>query len=68
MPNKPKPDNRAHTVRVPDPRLRRMSVLVAGEVVIPGFPWKFSAQPELAELVAPRLGELLPQLLRPGVH
>ena len=30
---------------------------VAGEVVIPGFPWKFAAQPDLADLVAPRLGE-----------
>lgn len=35
--------------RVPDRRL--------GEVVIPGFPLKFSAFPELAELHAPFLGE-----------
>jgi crotonobetainyl-CoA:carnitine CoA-transferase CaiB-like acyl-CoA transferase len=34
---------------VPDP--------VAGDVVIPGYPWKFSAQPDLPDLVAPRLGE-----------
>ena len=37
--------------------VRRVSDPVAGEVVIPGFPWKFAAQPDLAELVAPCLGE-----------
>ncbi|MEA3218648.1 MAG: hypothetical protein QOJ19_4804 [Acidimicrobiia bacterium] len=45
--------------RVPDP--------VAGEVVIPGYPWKFSARPELPDLQAPTLGqhnsEVLQELL-----
>ena len=35
--------------RVPDP--------VLGEVTIPGFPFKLSAQPDLLELTAPLLGE-----------
>ena len=35
--------------RVPDP--------VVGEVLIPGYPFKFSAQPDLPDLVAPLLGE-----------
>ncbi|MDH4146848.1 MAG: CoA transferase [Acidimicrobiia bacterium] len=35
--------------RVPDP--------VVGDVLIPGFPFKFSAQPDLPDLVAPLLGE-----------
>jgi crotonobetainyl-CoA:carnitine CoA-transferase CaiB-like acyl-CoA transferase len=35
--------------RVPDP--------VVGDVLIPGYPFKFSAQPDLPELVAPLLGE-----------
>ena len=35
--------------RVPDP--------VLGEVTVAGYPFKFSAQPELPELYAPRLGE-----------
>ena len=30
---------------------------VLGEVMIPGYPFKFSAQPELPDLVAPLLGE-----------
>ena len=28
-----------------------------GEVIVAGYPFKFSAQPELPELYAPRLGE-----------
>ena len=35
--------------RVPDP--------VVGDVLIPGYPFKFSAQPDLPDLVAPLLGE-----------
>lgn len=35
--------------RVPDP--------VLGEVIVAGYPFKFSAQPELPELTAPLLGE-----------
>ncbi|MEZ5264329.1 MAG: CoA transferase [Acidimicrobiales bacterium] len=41
---------------VPDP--------VLGEVLIPGYPFKFSAQPELPELVAPLLGEHNAAVLR----
>jgi CoA:oxalate CoA-transferase len=37
--------------------VRRVEDPVAGEVLIPGFPWKFSAQPELADLAAPVLGQ-----------
>lgn len=37
--------------------VRRVQDPVMGEVVIPGFPWKFSANAELAELEAPILGE-----------
>ena len=37
--------------------VRRVDDPLMGEVVIPGFPWKFSAQPELPELIAPLLGE-----------
>jgi crotonobetainyl-CoA:carnitine CoA-transferase CaiB-like acyl-CoA transferase len=37
--------------------VRRVTDPVAGETVIPGYPWKFSARPELPDLVAPRLGE-----------
>jgi CoA:oxalate CoA-transferase len=44
--------------------VRRVQDPVAGEVVIPGYPWKFSAQPELAELHAPRLGEHNREVLR----
>jgi len=42
--------------RVPDPLL--------GEVTIPGFPLKFSAYPELAELTAPTLGQHNAEVLR----
>ncbi len=35
--------------RVPDP--------IVGDVLIPGFPFKFSAQPDLPDIVAPLLGE-----------
>ncbi|MDG2111894.1 MAG: CoA transferase, partial [Actinomycetota bacterium] len=35
-----------------------------GRVPIPGFPWKFGAQPELPDLVAPTLGEHNVQVLR----
>jgi len=35
--------------RVPDP--------VVGDVLIPGYPFKFSAQPDLPDLIAPLLGE-----------
>lgn len=35
-----------------------------GTVPIPGFPWKFGAQPELPDLVAPLLGEHNHQILR----
>jgi CoA:oxalate CoA-transferase len=44
--------------------VRRVQDPVAGEVVIPGYPWKFSAQPDLAELHAPRLGEHNRDVLR----
>jgi crotonobetainyl-CoA:carnitine CoA-transferase CaiB-like acyl-CoA transferase len=37
--------------------VRRVSDPVAGEIVIPGFPWKFSAQPDLPDLEAPTLGQ-----------
>ncbi|MPY92419.1 MAG: CoA transferase [Acidimicrobiia bacterium] len=37
--------------------VRRVKDPIAGEVVIPGYPWKFSAQPELPELEAPLLGQ-----------
>ena len=42
--------------RVPDP--------VLGEVTIPGFPFKFSAIPELPDLRAPLLGEHNAEVLR----
>lgn len=35
-----------------------------GAVPIPGFPWKFGAQPELPDLVAPTLGGHNAQILR----
>lgn len=41
--------------RVPDP--------VVGDVLIAGFPFKFSAQPELPDIVAPLLGEHNVELL-----
>jgi len=41
--------------RVPDP--------VVGDVLIAGFPFKFSAQPELPDIVAPLLGEHNAELL-----
>jgi CoA:oxalate CoA-transferase len=45
------------TVRtVPDPML--------GEVTIPGFPLKFSAYPNLPDIVAPLLGEHSAEILR----
>jgi CoA:oxalate CoA-transferase len=37
--------------------VRRVTDPVAGDVVIPGYPWKFSAQADLPDIVAPRLGE-----------
>ncbi|MGD9749893.1 MAG: CoA transferase, partial [Acidimicrobiia bacterium] len=37
---------------------------VLGEVLIPGYPFKFSAQPELPELEAPLLGEHNAAVLR----
>lgn len=37
--------------------VRRVEDPIAGEVLIPGFPWKFSAQPALADLEAPVLGQ-----------
>lgn len=37
--------------------VRHVQDPVAGEVVIPGFPWKFSAQPDLPDLSAPLLGQ-----------
>jgi crotonobetainyl-CoA:carnitine CoA-transferase CaiB-like acyl-CoA transferase len=37
--------------------VRRVKDPIAGEVVIPGYPWKFSAQPDLADLEAPVLGQ-----------
>lgn len=35
--------------RVPDP--------IVGDVLIPGYPFNFSAQPDLPDLLAPLLGE-----------
>ena len=37
--------------------VRRIEDPVMGPLAIPGFPLRFSAQPQLPELVAPRLGE-----------
>ena len=37
--------------------VRRIEDPVLGQMIIPGFPFKFSAQPERADLVAPLLGE-----------
>ena len=37
---------------------------VLGEVMIPGYPFKFSAQPDLPDLVAPLLGEHNTTVLR----
>jgi CoA:oxalate CoA-transferase len=42
--------------RVPDP--------VVGDVLIPGFPFKFSAVPDLPDLLAPLLGEHNGEVLR----
>ncbi|NNL86400.1 MAG: CoA transferase [Myxococcales bacterium] len=36
---------------------------ILGEIPIPGFPWKFSAQPDLPDIQAPLLGEHNAQVL-----
>ena len=44
--------------------IRRVKDPIAGEIVIPGYPWKFSAQPDLGDLEAPLLGQHNEAVLR----
>ena len=44
--------------------VRRIEAPVMGPLAIPGFPLRFSAQPELPNLVAPLLGEHNAQVLQ----
>ncbi|MEQ8234659.1 MAG: CoA transferase [Gammaproteobacteria bacterium] len=43
--------------------VREVSDPILGRVQVPGFPFKFSAQPEVAEAIAPLLGEHNAQVL-----
>ncbi|MEQ8659437.1 MAG: CoA transferase, partial [Gammaproteobacteria bacterium] len=43
--------------------VREVDDPILGRVQVPGFPFKFSAQPEVAESIAPLLGEHNAQVL-----